>query len=45
MLNVSINMPGGIHVAIHEINWGMISFKDTRQDYGMTPMMHKNGNR
>ena len=44
MLNVSINMPGRIHVASHEINWGMISYQDMRQDYGTSPMMHENGN-
>jgi hypothetical protein len=45
LLNVSINMLRVIHVANHDINWGMISFKDTRQDYGTSPMMHKNGDR
>lgn len=45
MLNVSINMPGRIHVANHEIKWGMISYQDTRQDYGTSPVVHNEGNR
>jgi len=44
-LNVSFNMPGETHEANHEINWGMISYRDTRQDYGTSPTVHKNGNR
>jgi hypothetical protein len=36
-------MSGRIHVANHEEKWGMISFRDTRQDYGTSPMMNKNG--